>query len=94
MNSIIGLNGATRPIVVRSSLRIFGVLNAVGMHGHGQVRVVTKNYPNRVANFGADERSENPEMIPLLRAGFESLETRIRIFSIACLMVDPMAHSA
>ena len=68
-HSVIVLVRSRRAILVERAFGVFVVKDAVRMHAVGMRGVVLEDHADRVADFGAQNGTENPGGLPLTGRG-------------------------
>src|SRR5580693_9181031 len=57
--------GSGSAVVVRCSLRVLSVEDAMRMHAVWACSVILEKNADRIANFGSQDRAKNSRMLPL-----------------------------
>ncbi len=83
---VVGLVGALGAVVVVGAFRILVVEDAVRVDRRRELRVVAEDDLDRVADLGADQRSEEAEVLPLGRPRLEGGEGRVRVLAVERLL--------
>ncbi len=79
--------GGRAPVEIRRALRALVVEHAVRVQRVRPRRVVAHHDADRVPDLGAQQGTENPEMLPSLVARLERAEGRVRVLAEARLAV-------
>ncbi len=93
----VGCTGGDQPVVswvvgtviVVGTLGIFFVEDSVGMHAVALSPIVLEKDLDGVADLGMHRRAEQSKMLPLWRALLDGGKTRIGVFVINRLAIDP-----
>src|SRR6185312_16984034 len=91
--SVVLLVGPGCSVVVWRAFRVFVIKHTVGMHAVGARGIVLEDYLDRVADFRAENRSQNAGSGPLGGARLQLRKSGVGIFPVKGFAVnraDPM----
>jgi hypothetical protein len=84
---VVGLVAAGGVVLGGRALGILVVEHAVWVHAGREADVVPEDDADRIADFGAEQRSQKPEVFPLGRTRLEGCECAVGVLPVERLLV-------